>query len=53
MFFIVKFQKTIYIPDFMSISFLNLLIKDKIQLSMHDTVYEFDKSIKFEDFSPW
>ena len=52
MFFIVKFQKTIYIPDFMSMSFLNLLIEDKIQLSMHDTVYEFDKSIKFEDFSP-
>ena len=30
MFFIVKFQKIIYIQDFMFISFLNLLLEDKI-----------------------
>ena len=52
MFFIVKFQKIIYIQDFMFISFLNLLLEDKIQLFVHDARCESDKSIKFEDFVP-
>ena len=32
-------------------AFLDLLLEDKIQLSVHHTVPEADQSINFEDFN--
>ena len=37
----------------MPIAFLDLLLEDKIQLSVHHTVPETDQLINFEDFTPW
>ena len=37
----------------MPIAFLDLLLEDMIQLSVHHTVPESDQLINFEDFTPW
>ena len=36
----------------MPIAFLDLLLEDKIQLYVHHTKRESEKSINFEDFTP-
>ena len=52
-FFIVKVQIIMYIFSiFMPITFLDILLEDNIQLSVHHTVPESDQSISFEDFTP-
>ena len=53
MFFIVKCQIITYFPVFMPIAFLDLLLENNAQLSVHRTVPKSEQSINFEDFTPW